>query len=153
MPSGVYKRVPVTERFQSRFRINDQTGCWDWTATKDPCGYGRITGDGGPLAHRLSYKLHRGPIPDGLHVLHRCDNPGCVNPEHLFLGTHADNMADKTAKGRQGLRAKLTKAEVVAIRTSIGVPQQKLGKQYGVSKTLISYIRAGKLWTHVNIDD
>jgi hypothetical protein len=157
MPKGFYKRVPLSERFQSRFRINEQTGCWDWTATKDSEGYGRITGDGGPMAHRVSYKLRRGPIPDGQHVLHRCDNPSCVNPDHLFLGTNADNIADKVAKGRQhggGAhgRGRLTKADVIAIRASVGVPQHALGKQYGVCRALISYIRAGKLWAHVGND-
>lgn len=78
--------------------------CWLWLAATNPSGYGKMSkgGHAAPLvaAHRLSWELHYGPVPDGLFVLHRCDNPPCVRPDHLFLGTHDDNMADATAKGR-----------------------------------------------------
>ena len=80
------------------------TGCWLWTGATVPFGYGRInggrTGVGVLLAHRASWEIYRGPVPEELCVLHRCDIPQCVNPDHLFLGTHADNVADKIAKGR-----------------------------------------------------
>lgn len=79
------------------------TPCWVWTASGDGHGYGRIatTMAQGPVkVHRVSWELHNGPIPPGLHVLHRCDNPPCVNPAHLFLGTFSDNMMDKCLKGR-----------------------------------------------------
>lgn len=72
-------------------------GCWWWAASFNRAGYGRFESD---LAHRTAWRLLRGPIPPGLFVCHRCDQPGCVNPDHLFLGTHNDNMADKVAKGR-----------------------------------------------------
>lgn len=76
--------------------------CWGWAASTAPKGYGCLGLGGGRVgrAHRVSYELHYGPIPDGLHVLHTCDNPGCVNPAHLRLGTNADNVADRQAKGR-----------------------------------------------------
>lgn len=76
-------------------------GCWEWTGTKDKHGYGRVRVDQRKArAHRVAWEAFKGEIPAGLHVLHRCDNPGCVNPEHLFLGTHGDNMRDREAKGR-----------------------------------------------------
>ncbi len=77
------------------------SGCWGWTALRHRDGYGITSRTLGRIrAHRLSWQIHNGPIPRGMHVLHRCDNPPCVRPDHLFLGTHADNMADKIRKGR-----------------------------------------------------
>lgn len=80
----------------------DKTGdCWVWTAATNPKGYGQFYVEGMRLAHRVSWILAHGPIPDDLCVLHRCDHPPCVNPAHLFLGTYADNNHDRDAKGRQ----------------------------------------------------
>lgn len=106
-------------------------------------------------AHRASYFLHFGEIPEGMHVLHKCDNRACVNPDHLFLGTCADNMADKAAKGRCNVRrgeghylSKLTKEQVLEIRASDAV-QARLCEQYGVGPCTISQIKSGKRWRHV----
>lgn len=98
-----YERVPAAVRFWRHVKKSD--GCWLWTASKTALGYGQL---GAPerssnyLAHRLSYEINVGPIPDRMCVLHRCDTPACVNPAHLFLGTKRDNSRDMEAKGRTG---------------------------------------------------
>src|SRR5687767_4720826 len=90
---------PLSERFWEKVRKTD--GCWLWTASRNAKGYGQIMYQRRPIhAHRVSWQLANGPIPDGLCVLHRCDNPQCVNPGHLFLGTIVDNNRDMFAKGR-----------------------------------------------------
>ena len=95
------KQLPLEERFWARVGEPDSNGCWPWLGTKRHTGYGKIRNhykhEG---THRVSYTLNVGPIPQGLHVLHKCDNPTCVNPDHLFLGTQADNMKDMFKKGR-----------------------------------------------------
>ena len=97
------KKRPVEERFWEK--VKKSTDCWNWTAGTNSKGYGRILNsrkecEGEISAHRLSWVLHNGPIPEGLQVLHNCDNPPCVRPDHLFLGTNLDNMRDKKNKGR-----------------------------------------------------
>lgn len=93
---------------QERWEANVErvkSGCWEWTGGKNRGGYGQLRVDGGrnkTPAHRFSYELHVGPIPEGMKVCHSCDNPGCVNPDHLWVGTQADNVHDMMAKGRGG---------------------------------------------------
>jgi len=96
----------LLERFNAKY-IKIEGGCWEWSASKHRQGYGRIRlgkKEGKTVqAHRVSYELFIGEIPSEKLVCHRCDNPSCVNPDHLFLGTHKDNMIDKYKKGRQGI--------------------------------------------------
>lgn len=132
------------------------TDCWEWVGLQDDFGYG-ITGVGGKpnKAHRVSYEAFVGRLPEGACVLHKCDNPRCVNPDHLFLGTRADNAADKVAKGRQrrhfgetNPNARLCADDIRAIRSSAETGKA-LSKKYGVSQTNISSIRLGKAWGHI----
>jgi hypothetical protein len=94
--------MTTLERFESKYEVMmDDRGCWEWTANRLPWGYGRIFKDGElKLAHRASYELHTGSIPNNMLVCHTCDNPSCVNPKHLFLGTDSDNTKDMILKGR-----------------------------------------------------
>jgi hypothetical protein len=153
------------DRFWSKVRIGD--GCWLWTASVCRFGYGRFhtTPHGVQKAHRMSWTFARGPISDGLWVLHNCpdgDNPACVRPSHLFLGTHRDNMADMVAKGRQSTyprrrgsdhpSARLTADKVVEIRTRYargGVTHAILAAEYGVAEPTIGAVICGRLWKHV----
>ena len=145
-------------RFWSRVTMSSQDECWLWLGTIDRLGYGEIHLRGSRkryLAHRLSWEIAFGPIPAGQHhgttcVLHRCDNPPCVNPHHLFLGTQLENIADrnrkKRARGGRGIRncrAKLTWPDVVAIRTSIA-SNKLLGRELGVRASYIWAIRNNK---------
>lgn len=135
-------------------------GCWVWQRTANNHGYGTLTINGRQhYAHRLAYELGFGPIPEGTHLLHRCDNPRCINPAHLRPGSQSDNMADAVEKGRLippivrmiGVRngaAKLNDQKVVEIRALLGqkVRQREIASRFQVSQTLISRIALGRLW-------
>lgn len=129
--------------------------CWGWKYSQQPSGYSQIRVDGTTqLAHRLSYELHYGPIPPGLHVCHKCDNRECVNPNHLFLGTHADNMRDRDSKGRvrhgqDHPCAILAEQDVVAIRVLAeqGIRQQVIAAKFGVQLNEVSRIVRGERWS------
>jgi hypothetical protein len=96
----VFRRAPVDRRFWSK--VQKGPDCWTWAGSRSAKGYGRLNVGGAVCqAHRVSWELHRGAIPSDLFVLHRCDNPPCVNPDHLFLGTALDNSRDMVSKGRQ----------------------------------------------------
>lgn len=147
-------RRPLADRFWEKVQVTD--GCWEWQAART-YGYGRIGagGDKGPalLAHRVSWELHFGPIPAEMNVLHACDNPPCVNPGHLFLGSHADNVADKVRKGRGADRerhgmARLTSAQVREIRSAAGDGQllRVIAERYGLTESAVSMIARGLRW-------
>lgn len=139
-------------------KLDVTSGCWVWAGWVDRYGYGRIRPGPGMSrvrAHRAAWVEFVGPIlPDTPCVLHRCDNRRCCNPAHLFLGTIADNNADKAAKGRAphgeaNPVAKLSRTEVVTIRGLIragGVPQKDIARRFGVAKSVITNIKQGKTW-------
>lgn len=122
-------------------------GCWPWTGARGRRGYGQLKWNGKDArAPRVVYALTFGPIPDGMLVCHTCDNPPCVNPAHLFLGTNADNLADARAKDRLGQR--LTLQVVAAIRRdhAAGAGVRALGRTYGIHYSTVSRVVRGLLW-------
>lgn len=131
--------------------------CWPWAGTHDKHGYGRIWIAGKfQAAHRVIFELATGTAPGPMHVCHHCDNPGCVNPAHLFLGTSADNHADKIAKGRQGRgeglpQSRLTEDQVREIRAlySAGMSQRKIATRFGITQPNVGFICRRETWRHV----
>lgn len=130
------------------------SGCWLWLSYGDTQDYGRIiVSQKSYSAHRVSWVVHRGSIPDGLHVLHKCDTVQCVNPDHLFLGTNLDNIKDRTAKGRGsaplGTRqhlSKLSNENVIFIYKS-KIKVRKLAEMFSVSRPTIYSIKRGRMWS------
>ncbi|HLO78162.1 MAG TPA: HNH endonuclease [Magnetospirillum sp.] len=126
--------------------------CWYWSAYCDAKGYGRVRHNGEMLtAHRFSYEVHHGPIPEGMQVCHSCDVRSCVNPAHLFLGTQLDNIQDMVAKGRHSkgethAHSKLTSEQVSAIRAKRLAGQQikSIAEDYGIHNSQVSKICTGK---------
>lgn len=154
------------ERFWSKVDRNGPNGCWIWKSANNGAGYGKFyVKDSGKVpyiyAHRLSWELANGPIQNGLWVLHKCDNPSCINPEHLFLGTQTDNMQDAAHKGRIKQRAwplgegnhnaKLKESDVKEIKIMIQnkVALNVIAKKFGVSTQAIFMIKAGISWAWV----
>lgn len=151
--------VNATRRFVAKIGNGGTGRCWEWTgATSKPGGYGAFKYKGRRVqAHRFAYEAWRGPIPPGVCVCHRCDNRTCVNPEHLFLGTQAENNADMAAKGRStiGVRnphARLSAADVLAIRRSYlprVVTMRALARSYGVNEATIWRVIHRVCWDHL----
>jgi hypothetical protein len=133
---------------------NEKTGCREWTEKLNHAGYGRVCIDGKDvLAHRLSYELAYGPITNNLKVCHHCDNAKCVNPEHLFLGTQQDNLADMVKKGRHIRGKKQWKArlneEYVKVIRLLNWKNSELAKIFSVTPDNIKRVKARKSWAHV----
>ena len=157
---------PLSESDLARFwsKVDKSPGlgpdgdCWEWTACILSTGYGQFSAHGGCYStHRVSFSLMIGPIPKGLCVLHRCDNRRCVNPSHLWAGTHADNGDDCTEKGRRlkgssHQNSKLTERQVMDIRLAYcpyKITHRCLGKKYGVDASLVWQIVNYKIWKHI----
>lgn len=144
--------------------VHKTRACWLWEGAKNHDGYGRITIGGRKgkqvLAHRVSYTLFIGPIPEGMYVLHTCDVRNCVRPSHLYAGTFEDNMADAVernrftptrARGSNHPLSKLTEADIPIIRARLaaGETQTVIAADYGVAQSKISNVKTGKSWTHL----
>lgn len=177
MPSMAGKRAPLAERFWAKVDRRGPAECWPWLATKNNHGYGMLWAGKAKgyktLAHRISYELHFGLVPegDGHHgtvVMHTCDNPGCVNPGHLTLGTQGANMADKHAKGRARWghnpnnrppimrgsahgQAKLTEDKVreLRIQWASGVSLRQTARETGLDRKTLMRVKNGTGWRHV----
>ncbi len=158
--------MTIQDRFEAKVMADPNSGCWLWTANLQPppsLPYGRFqqTNRKSAYAHRMAWELYRGPIPDGLSVLHKCDIPYCVNPDHLFLGTYTDNARDKEAKGRGGhpagtkhFAAKLTPDDARNIRKLLasGFSTRGIAKRFQVHRSTILDIRNGRTWKTASID-
>ena len=169
------KYTPAEARAAFWSRVDKSGGpdaCWPWTTSKDKHGYGRVwEGKRYTRAHRRAHELENGAIPDGIIVCHSCDNPRCCNPAHLWLGTHADNAADRDTKGRSARgeahgarrhpdrmargeahgRTKLTAVDVAAIRAarSSGFTYVNIGRMFSISQTQARNIALKLKWKHL----
>lgn len=156
----------LQERFDAKYIPEPNSGCWLWFGATQSSGrrkdaYGCMNIGPGKTAgaHRISWHLHRGEAPAGMHVLHKCDVGLCVNPDHLFLGTHSDNMRDAVQKGRKNMRAgskhhrsptSLLSADIVTeIRNTPTRTNASWAKELSVSPATISFIRHRKSWKHI----
>lgn len=148
---------PLEERFWEKVDKGDPDECWKWRAGTS-AGYGRIKVNGvHEGAHRVSYRLKNGKIQDNLQVNHKCDNPSCVNPNHLYLGTQSENVqdafnhGDATQLGEENSCAKLTEEQVGEIKQLLqtDLTQRKISNKFGVSRSAIGYIDQGRRWSHV----
>jgi hypothetical protein len=141
---------------------DDKTGCWNWQGARNSDGYGNTTIDNKSVgAHRAAYMAFKGEIPKGMSICHKCDNPACCNPDHLFLGTHTDNIRDMHVKGRANIchgekcgQSKISRKDAVSIYVSqfLGIPTKELSKKYGIVRDYVRYIQRKKSWKR-ELDD
>lgn len=159
---GKHKRalVPPEKRFWAKVKKGDPAQCWIWMGTLGHKGHGtfRVNSKKNEGAHRFSYQSIYGEIPKGMCICHSCDNPSCVNPLHLWVGTRSDNNTDRANKGRSACGegeynnlSKLKNSQVIRIRELLkeGWTQCKIAEIFGVSQSQISHIKLGKAWSHV----
>ena len=157
-----FSHGPMNERFFKHVKKSGANDCWEWTADLSRAGYGSIWDSDkkkNASAHRFSYELHHGDIPDGLQVMHSCDNKKCVNPNHLSLGTPLQNTRDAVERGlrkpvpiklgENNPRSKLTLEQVKFIKANPGIKHAELAKKFGLSPNCIIGVRTGRTWKHV----
>ena len=152
--------VPVKYKLEAYSIPEPNSGCWLWLAYTNSNGYGTVI-DGGKnkSAHRASYEEYNGPIPDGMLICHRCDTPSCINPDHLFLGTYADNSKDCVNKNRHSSRtganngrSSVTEEQVLKIIKDLEESYETLktiAQKHGVSNGIVGQINSGYSWTHL----
>lgn len=164
------------ETIHSNCTVEANTGCWLWLGSLNKWGYGKLSIQRKHwISHRASYTIFNGEIPDGMQVLHKCDVRSCVNPEHLFLGTHKENMKDMVKKGRaaagdrntsiknphlqvrgsKSAQAKLNEQQVLEIKKLLAekkLTQKQIGKMFGVGSRNINNINVGLSWRHVMLN-
>lgn len=150
-----YSNGNIKERFENSIEKDPETGCWLWMKSRRKGGYGRMKINGkDEVASRVAWILFIGPIPEEIEILHRCDNPPCANPSHLFLGTEKDNKQDSVNKGRHaygernGGGGKLTGEDVKTIKEDHR-PYKEISMHFGVSLCMIQGIKSGRLWKNV----
>jgi len=155
-----YPCKSLQERFWSKVNIPDLFLCWEWIGYRNDDGYGKLGIKGRPTsAHRLSYEINIGPIPDGLCVLHKCNNPACVNPIHLYVGTPQDNMNDMVIASRQARpngennpKAKLTEIqvmEIIRLLKTNNMTHKEISDRFHVTPENILHISKGQTWKHI----
>lgn len=145
--------VSAEERFHHYVQPEPNSGCWLWAGCHDKDGYGFIRVDGKNLkTHRFSFELHNRKLERGEYVCHKCDNPACVNPDHLFAGDNSANQIDCAQKGRRGVRQKLTPQDVRKVKqlSENGLGPTQIARMFGVSDSLICNIKSGIKWAHVD---
>lgn len=144
----------VADRLEAHIARVPIAGCWIWIGALGPKGYGSINFEGAMRsAHRVAYRVWVGPIPEGLDVLHRCDVRPCINPAHLYAGSHAQNMRDmadrmRSMYGERHRDAILTEQQVLAIRSS-PMGARRLARIYGVAVSTIGHAKSGRSWKHL----
>ena len=141
-PISSHPTEQTLKAFADKIDKGSHDECWEWTGAKKPTGYGEVTIDYKAYrAHRVSWTFFFGDIPEGLHVLHKCDNPGCVNPYHLFLGSHQDNMTDCARKGRSNGRT-LYNEEIWLVRRLLSreISQDLIARMFKISQSTVSRI-------------
>lgn len=156
--TGRKRKSNLSKRFWSKVETRASNKCWPWMGSRTATGYGQFWNEGKMRkASRVAYELETGLNPGRLHVLHRCDNPPCCNPAHLFTGTHRDNMDDMNQKGRQvrGVKcasSKLDDSKVAEIRAKYSprkVTQKMLAAEYGISSRIVFDVIHRRWWQHV----
>lgn len=159
--SRLVAQLPLPANIKELLEFNiervTESGCWLWTGRTNPRGYGQIAVPNSRYAHRVAYEAYKGSFDKNLFVCHKCDTPSCINPDHLFLGTHSDNMKDAIRKGRrshirpprlygeQHALTKVTEAQALEIKFSTE-STRKTAKRYGLCQATVSSIRTGRTW-------